>query len=56
MNSLYATCNTLLFIAGIIFFGGTAYSLWIARRKKMSLLYCSVIPIFIVDIYLIWAH
>ncbi|WP_213796901.1 hypothetical protein [Klebsiella michiganensis] len=56
MNSLYATCNTLLFIAGIIFFGGAAYSLWIARRKKMSLLYCSVIPIFIVDIYLAWAH
>ncbi|EOD8876140.1 TPA: hypothetical protein R0J32_004990 [Klebsiella quasipneumoniae] len=56
MNSLYATYNTLLFIAGIIFFGGAAYSLWIARRKKMSLLYCSVIPIFIVDIYLAWAH
>ncbi|MDS7769526.1 hypothetical protein [Klebsiella oxytoca] len=56
MNYLDAICHTLLFIAGVIFFGGTALSLWIVGRKKMSLLYCSAIPIFIIDIYLAWAH
>ncbi|MFY0175919.1 hypothetical protein [Raoultella ornithinolytica] len=56
MNYLDAILNTVLFTAGIIFFGGSAFFLWGAGRKKMSFLYCSAILIFALDIYLAWTH